>query len=83
MPQVVEGEISKVSTGNSIIPSSPIMVPGVTTSTRKEIPVLTEETEFTGYGGNPRKAGRIGVGHVLYGAKFNHEFSPPAEDRPT
>src|SRR2546428_7076158 len=22
--------------------------------------------------GNPRKAGRIGVGHVLYGAKFNH-----------
>jgi len=33
--------------------------------------------------GNPRKAGRIGVGHVLYGAKFNHEFSPPAEDRPT
>src|SRR4029077_17289627 len=33
--------------------------------------------------GNPRKAGRIGVGHVLYGAKFNPEFSPPAEDRPT
>jgi hypothetical protein len=34
-------------------------------------------------GGEPRNAGRIGVGHVLYGAKFNHEFSPPTEDRPT
>jgi hypothetical protein len=32
----------------------------------------------TGY---PRKAGQFGVGHVLYGAKFNHEFSHPAEDR--
>src|SRR5918992_1394471 len=32
--------------------------------------------------GHPRKAGRIGVGRVLYGAKFNHEFSLPAEDRP-
>jgi hypothetical protein len=30
-----------------------------------------------------RKAGQLGVGHVLYGTKFNHEFSPPAEDRPT
>jgi transposase len=34
----------------------------------------------TGY---PRKAGQFGVGHVLYGTKFNHEFSHPAEDRPT
>jgi TnpA family transposase len=33
-------------------------------------------------GEHPRKAGRIGVGRVLYGAKFNHEFSLPAEDRP-
>jgi len=32
--------------------------------------------------GYPRKGGRFGVGRVLYGAKFNHEFSPPAEDRP-
>ena len=33
--------------------------------------------------GYPRKAGQFGVGHVLYGAKFNHEFSHHAEDRPT
>jgi hypothetical protein len=33
--------------------------------------------------GEPRNAGRIGVGRVLYGAKFNHEFSPPTEDQPT
>ena len=35
---------------------------------------------FEGY---PRKAGLFGVGHVLYGTKFKHEFSHPAEDRPT
>lgn len=33
--------------------------------------------------GYPRKAGHFGVGHVLYGTKFKHEFSHPAEDRPT
>jgi hypothetical protein len=33
--------------------------------------------------GYPRKARQVGVGHVLYGTKFNHEFSHPAEDRPT
>ena len=33
--------------------------------------------------GYPRKAGQFGVGHVLYGTKFTHEFSHPAEDRPT
>src|SRR5467141_27751 len=33
--------------------------------------------------GDPRNAGRIGVGPVCYGAKFNHEFSPSAEDQPT
>ena len=33
--------------------------------------------------GYPRNAGQFGVGHVLYGTKFNHEFSHPAEDRPT
>ena len=33
--------------------------------------------------GYPRKAGRFGVGRVLYGTKFTHEFSPSAEDRPT
>ena len=40
-----------------------------------------------GYGnarvGDPRNAGRIGVGPVCYGANFNHEFSPSAEDQPT
>src|SRR5215470_10732988 len=40
-------------------------------------------TRRYGKPGEPRNAGRIGVGHVLYGAKFNHEFSPPTEDRPT
>ena len=33
--------------------------------------------------GAPHKAGRLGVGHVLYGTGFSHEFSHPAEDRPT
>ena len=28
------------------------------------------------------KAGRSGVGRALYGAKFNHEFSHPKENRP-
>jgi hypothetical protein len=32
--------------------------------------------------GYPFKAGRFGVGRVLYGAKFKHEFSHPTEDRP-
>ena len=32
--------------------------------------------------GYPRKAGRFGVGRVLYGTKFTHEFSHPVEDRP-
>jgi hypothetical protein len=32
--------------------------------------------------GYPLKAGQFGVGRVLYGAKFSHEFSHPAEDRP-
>jgi hypothetical protein len=35
---------------------------------------------LTGY---PRKAGQFGVGLILYGTKFTHEFSHPAEDRPT
>jgi SAM-dependent methyltransferase len=40
---------------------------------------ILQRKKFSGY---PRKAGRFGIGRVLYGAKFNHEFSPPAEDRP-
>src|SRR5918993_4434710 len=32
--------------------------------------------------GYPFKTGRFGVGRVLYGAKFKHEFSHPPEDRP-
>jgi hypothetical protein len=35
-----------------------------------------------GLAGYPRKAKRFGVGRVPYGAKFNHEFNPPTEDRP-
>ena len=35
---------------------------------------------FLGY---PLKAGQFGVGHVLYGTAFSHEFSHPSEDRPT
>ena len=35
---------------------------------------------FNGY---PLKAGQLGVGHVLYGTEFSHEFSHPTEDRPT
>ena len=30
-----------------------------------------------------RKAGQRGVGHVLYGTEFSHEFSHLTEDRPT
>src|SRR5256885_11023377 len=33
--------------------------------------------------GYPRKVGQLGVGHVLYGTEFRHEFSHPTEDRPT
>jgi hypothetical protein len=42
--------------------------------------ILLTQLAILGY---PRKAGQFGVGHVLYGTKFNHEFSHPAEDRPT
>ena len=47
-----------------------------------ELRRLLDATEclHTGY---PRKAGQFGVGPVLYGTKFSHEFSHPAEDRPT
>jgi len=43
---------------------------------------FSDESPMRGKG-YPRKAGQFGVGHVLYGTKFNHEFSHPAEDRPT
>jgi hypothetical protein len=33
-------------------------------------------------GGDPRKAGRFSVGHVLCGTEFSHEFNHPTEDRP-
>jgi hypothetical protein len=33
--------------------------------------------------GYPRKVGQLGVGHVLYGTEFSHEFSHPTEDRAT
>jgi site-specific recombinase XerD len=32
--------------------------------------------------GDPRKAGRFSVGHVLCGTAFSHEFNHPTEDRP-
>ena len=32
--------------------------------------------------GDPRKAGRFSVGHVLCGTEFSHEFNHPTEDRP-
>src|SRR5882672_10226785 len=35
-----------------------------------------------GQGGYPRKAGQFGVGQVLYGTEFSHEFSHSTEDRP-
>ena len=44
---------------------------------------LEQAATCLGKSGYPRKAGQFGVGHVLYGTKFNHEFSHPAEDRPT
>jgi hypothetical protein len=43
----------------------------------------THQVEIYRPSGYPRKAGHFGVGHVLYGTKSNHEFSHPAEDRPT
>ncbi|HSF29524.1 MAG TPA: hypothetical protein VLK82_03500, partial [Candidatus Tectomicrobia bacterium] len=42
--------------------------------------VFTAEETQAGY---RCKAGQFDVGRVLYGAKFNYEFSPLAEDRPT
>src|SRR5207249_8563960 len=32
--------------------------------------------------GDPRKAGRFSVGHVLCGTEFSHEFNHSTEDRP-
>src|SRR4029434_3483686 len=31
----------------------------------------------------PRNTGQLGVGHVLCGTEFSHEFKHPSEDRPT
>ena len=36
----------------------------------------------SGKSGDPRKAGRFSVGHVLCGTAFSHEFNHPTEDRP-
>ena len=44
---------------------------------------MAPDAQLYGLGGYPRNAGQFGVGHVPCKTEFSHEFSHPAEDRPT